>query len=317
MEKVKREKSQRQTAPFVSSLQSFLSFFSLQSVLSFSRSSLFSCHPPNLFRSFSLPVLIFALSLFPLLILSLLFFATSVVGVVTGSNSLITVPAMFIFGIDPRVAVATNMFGLTFMAVGGTLPFLGKGRIDRRRLPLLIVLTLVGSALGALLVLVVSSRKLPLIISISMIAVAAFTLLKRDVGVVPPETAPTGATEFAAYALTFALGIYGGFFSGGYVTMLTALFVALFRMTFVEAVATTKLVNIFSSLIATLIFMWRGLVDYKLGVLLGLAMFAGAFFGARVALKLNNLWLRRVFLATVILLALKILLYDFLWQSLT
>lgn len=237
------------------------------------------------------------------------------VGVVTGSNSLITVPAMFLFGIDPRVAVATNMFGLTFMAVGGTLPFLGKGTIDRRRLPALVLLTLLGSVLGALLVLVVSSRKLPLIISISMIAVAAFTLLKRDAGVIPPDVPQTRATEVVAYALTFALGIYGGFFSGGYVTMLTAVFVALFRMTFVEAVATTKIVNVFSSLIATLIFMWRGLVDYKLGVLLGLSMFAGAFVGARIALKLNNLWLRRVFLATVILLALKILLYDFLWQA--
>lgn len=253
---------------------------------------------------------------FPLLILSLLFFLTSVVGVVTGSNSLITVPAMFQFGIDPRVAVATNMFGLTFMAVGGTLPFLGKGTINRRRLPALMLLTLVGSVLGALLVLVVSSRQLPLIISISMIAVAAFTLFKRDVGVIPPERAPTRGSEAAGHALTFALGIYGGFFSGGYVTMLTVVFVALFRMTFVEAVATTKIVNICSSFVATMVFMWRGLVDYRLGVVLGLAMFAGAFVGARVAVKLNNLWLRRIFLATVILLALKILLYDALWQSL-
>jgi uncharacterized membrane protein YfcA len=301
---VKREKAQRQAAP----LRLFL-----PSVLSFSRSSLFSFCPLTLLPFQPLTRFVFALSFFPLLILSLLFFATSIVGVVTGSNSLITVPAMFLFGIDPRVAVATNMFGLTFMAVGGTLPFLGKGRIDRRRLPLLVVLTLVGSALGALLVLIVSSRKLPLIISISMIAMAVFTLLKRDVGVVPPEAAPTAAGEFAAYALTFALGIYGGFFSGGYVTMLTALFVSLFRMTFVEAVATTKFVNIFSSLIATLIFMWRGLVDYKLGVLLGLSMFAGAFFGARVALKLNNLWLRRIFLSTVILLALKTILDFRFW----
>lgn len=261
-------------------------------------------------------VLMPAFDLLPLSFLILLFFATSVIGVVTGSNSLITVPAMFLFGIDPRVAVATNMFGLTFMAVGGTLPFLGKGRIDRRRLPLLVALTLAGSIIGALLVLVVSSQRLPLIISISMIMVAAFTLLKRDLGVVPSEMPATRGREVAAYGLTFALGIYGGFFSGGYVTMLTALFVALFHMTFVEAVATTKIVNVFSSLIATVVFMWRGLVDYKLGLLLGLSMFAGAFVGARIALKLNNLWIRRVFLATVILLALKILLYDFVWKGL-
>ncbi len=330
--RVKKGKGQRRAVAFVSSLSS--AFFSSTSsafgsslayvsslrsvistphILSVNRSSFFSFSPACLLAFSPLAQLVFGLALFPLLLLCLLFFLTSVVGVVTGSNSLITVPAMFLFGIDPRVAVATNMFGLTFMAVGGTLPFLGKGRFDRRRLPLLVILTLTGSTLGALLVLIVSSRRLPLVISISMIAVAAFTLLKRDVGVVPPESAPTAATEFAAYALTFALGIYGGFFSGGYVTMLTALFVALFRMNFVEAVATTKLVNIFSSLIATLVFMWRGLVDYKLGILLGLSMFAGAFFGARVALRLNNLWLRRIFLSTVIMLALKTILDFRFW----
>jgi uncharacterized membrane protein YfcA len=249
-------------------------------------------------------------------ILTVIFFLTSVVGVVTGSNSLIAVPVMFQFGIDPHMAVATNMFGLTFMAAGGTLPFLGKGTIDRKRLPVLVVLTLAGSVAGALLLLMVSDRALPLIISASMIAVALFTILKRDAGLIPNVGQPSRAKETAAYALTFALGVYGGFFSGGYVTMLTALFVAFFGMTFVEAVSTTKIVNVFSSLIATIVFMWRGLVDYRLGLLLGLAMFVGAFIGARVALKLNNLWLRRIFLSVVILLALKILLYDFLWKGL-
>jgi uncharacterized membrane protein YfcA len=263
------------------------------------------------------------LSLFPfslslsLSILVLLFFLTSVVGVVTGSNSLITVPAMFQFGIDAKVAVATNMFGLTFMAVGGTLPFLGKGVIDRGRLPRLVSLTMAGSALGALLVLVVPGKAMPLIISISMISVAIFSLWRRNAGVIPPPTAQTRAAEWTGYALTFALGIYGGFFSGGYVTMLTAAYVALFRLTFVEAVSTTKIINVFSSLIATLVFMWRGLVDYKLGVLLGVSMFLGAFVGARVTLKLNNVWLRRIFLATVIILASKILLYDLMWKGIT
>jgi uncharacterized membrane protein YfcA len=259
------------------------------------------------------PLILFTLSPFPLLILLLLFFVTSVVGVVTGSNSLITVPAMFQFGIDPRVAVATNMFGLTFMSIGGTLPFLGKRTIDRRRLPFLVMLTLAGSILGALLVLLIPSRALPLIISISMISVAAFSLWKRDAGLRSEETPPNRTAEVAAYALTFALGVYGGFFSGGYVTLLTATYVALFRMTFVEAVSTTKIINVFSSSIATAIFMARGLIDYKLGVALAVIMFAGAFVGARVALKLNNIWLRRIFLATVIALALKTILDFRFW----
>ena len=106
------------------------------------------------------------------------------------------------------------------------------------------------------------------------------------------------------------LGIYGGLFSGGYVTILTAIFVATFRMTFIEAIATTKLVNIFSSGVAAAIFMSRGLVDRRLGAVLGLAMFLGALFGARYARRLSNLWLRRIYLAALWLLGLKTLFFD-------
>ena len=53
--------------------------------------------------------------------------------------------------------------------------------------------------------------------------------------------------------------------------------------------------------------MWQGLVDYKLGLMLGASMFAGAYVGAHYATKLNDVWLRRIFLATVFLLAAKTL----------
>jgi hypothetical protein len=251
------------------------------------------------------------LSLTALALLVALFFATSVVGVVTGSNSLVTVPAMFQFGIDSRVAVATNMFGLTFLSIGGALPFVGKNVFDRKRLPVLVVLTLVGSALGALLVGIISSKTMPLIVSISMIVVTVFTLFKRNSGI-EQNVNPTRAGEILTYLLTFALGIYGGLYSGGYVTILTAVFVSFAGMTFTEAVANTKLINVFSSLIATVVFAYQGLIDYKLGIVLAVTMFIAAYIGARVVTKLNDLWLRRIFLASVLILALKILFVDFL-----
>jgi hypothetical protein len=251
------------------------------------------------------------LSLSALVLLVLLFFATSVIGVVTGSNSLITVPAMFQFGIDARVAVATNMFGLTFLSIGGALPFVGKNVFDRKRLPPLIILTVVGSTLGALLVGVISSKTMPLIVSISMIIVTVFSLFKPNSGL-EKNAKPTGAAEIVTYLLTFALGIYGGLYSGGYVTILTAVFISFTGMTFTEAVANTKLINIFSSLVATFIFAWQGLIDYQLGIILAVTMFIAAYVGARFVTKLSDVWLRRIFLASVLLLAAKILFIDFL-----
>ena len=83
--------------------------------------------------------------------LVVVFFITSMVSVVTGSTSLITVPVMIALGIEAYIAVATNMMALTFMSVGGSLPFMGRGVLGRSRLLPLIVLTIIGSGLGALL----------------------------------------------------------------------------------------------------------------------------------------------------------------------
>ena len=249
------------------------------------------------------------LSIADLALLALLFFITSAVGVVTGSNSLITVPVMFQFGIDPKVAVATNMFGLTFMAIGPTLPFVKQKAIDYRRVSPLILLTILGSAIGAALVGFISDKTMPIIVSVSMIAVTIFTLIKRDAGVAKTEIVSTKAKNIT-FVLTFLLGIYGGLYSGGYVTLLTASYVAFFGMTFSESVASTKLINVFSSSIASLIFMWQGLVDYKLGAILAVTMFVAAYIGAKTVTKLNDLWLKRIFLFTVFLLAVKTI-FDF------
>jgi uncharacterized membrane protein YfcA len=244
-----------------------------------------------------------------LILLILLFFVTSAVGVVTGSNSLVTVPVMFQFGVEPKVAVATNMFGLTFMSIGATLPFLKQSAIDFKKLSPLVLLTLVGSALGAALVGLISSRAIPIIVSVSMIAVAVFTIWKRNAGVGKPENVSLNST-IIAYVLAFLLAIYGGLYSGGYVTVLTTVFVGFLGMTFTEAIAGTKFINVFSSLIATIIFMWQGLVDYRLGLILAVVMFIGAYIGAHTVTKLNDIWLKRIFLFTVLLLALKTI-YDF------
>ncbi|MDX2231362.1 MAG: sulfite exporter TauE/SafE family protein [Leptolyngbyaceae cyanobacterium bins.349] len=241
--------------------------------------------------------------LLQILILTVIFLGASVISVISGSTSLITVPVMLAFGIEPHMAIATNMLGLTLMSLGGTFPFIGKSIIEPKRLPLLVGLTLVGSTLGALLVLVVPAKLITLVISLCMICVAALSLMKRDFGLVPGATNPSPVTEAFGYAATFVLGIYGGFFSGGYVTLLTAAYVMLFRMTLIQAIATTKLINIFSSLIATLIFAHQGMINYSLGMILGTAMFVGGVIGGQLSLKLSNVWLQRIYLTVVAFLA--------------
>jgi uncharacterized membrane protein YfcA len=217
---------------------------------------------------------------------------TAFISVVTGGTSLITVPVMMQVGIDPRVAVATNMLSLVFLSLGGTVPFLKSEFIPRKRLPTLVCLTLIGSILGALLLLLVPAKAMPSVVAVAMIVVAVFALTKSNTSVEPDAAGPSPVSELAGYVLTFVLGVYGGFFSGGYVALLTAAFVAFFGMTFLEAVAVTKVLNLVSSLVATAVFAARGLIDWKLGLTLSLVSFVGAACGAAIAQKLSNVLLK-------------------------
>lgn len=245
-----------------------------------------------------------------LLILNLICFVTSAVSVVTGSTSAITVPVLFAFGLDPQVAIATNMFALTCMSIGATIPFLRARAVNTTRLPILITVTLIGSALGAALLLVIPKEIVPRFVSAAILALAVFSTFYRQFGDTHAVLPTTPRQEALGYLLAFLMGIYGGMFSAGYVTILTALFLASFRMTLLESIATTKLVNVFSSGIATAVFGWQGAIDYRLGIALGAAMFLGAWLGASTARQIGVHWLRRIYLAAIYALGLKTLIWD-------
>ena len=120
-------------------------------------------------------------------------------------------------------------------------------------------------------------------------------------------------SEIAGYGLTLIFGLDGGFFSGGYVALLTAALVAFFGVTFIESVAVTKALNLLSALVATAVIALRVLIDWKVGLILGAVTFAGAALGAFVAHNLSNHALRRVFLVAVLALAAKTLWCDVSW----
>jgi uncharacterized membrane protein YfcA len=125
-----------------------------------------------------------------LVCLTAVFAFTAFISVVTGGTSLITVPVMMQLGIAPHVAVATNMLTLVFLSLGGTVPFLQGEFIPRNRLPALIGLTLVGSILGALLLLAVPAKAMPLVVGVAMIAIVVFSVTRHDAGLSPVEGKP-------------------------------------------------------------------------------------------------------------------------------
>ena len=245
--------------------------------------------------------------------LALVYFLTAVITVITGSTSLITIPVMLQFGIEPRTAVATNMLALGMLSLGGVLPFIGASAIDKPRAPWLIALTFVGSILGALLLFAVPSKWMNLIIPVAMISVLAALLLQPRAGPATPASPKRARTGYIIMAL---LSVYGGFLSGGYATLVTTAGIVFFRYPMLRGIAMAKVLNTVSSLVAVAVFARYGMIDWRLGVVLSAAGFLGGLIGTHWARRMPATLLRRLFLFAVATLALKSMLFDVPWNEL-
>lgn len=243
-------------------------------------------------------------------LLSAIVFVTSIVGVMTGGNSLVNVPVMILLGLSPRVAVATNMFAVTFMTASATVRFARAGKVVTRLSLTLSAIMLVTSALGAQLTVALPETAVKATVAASMVAMLIFLVAKPRFGSVAVETTP--ARRALGWAASVVLGVYGGLYSGGFTTLLTFVCVSAFGLQLLDAVGMTKPVNLVSCAAATVVFFIGGVIDWRLAAPLSVSMLAGGWVGAHLALKNGERFVRAVFLSMIALLAAKLLVWDLL-----
>jgi len=215
---------------------------------------------------------------------------------------------MIQFGVHPREAIATNMALLVVINIGSSSGFHGEDLGTTTRVVRLSIVTALASLGGALLLLVVPTTALRLVVPCAMVGMLLFLLFNPNR---PQERATLSMPRLkAGYATVGLLGVYGGFLSGGYATLLVAAFTYFFAYPFLGAIALARFLNIVSSVAAVVVFTWMGTVDWPLVLRLAGFAFAGAFLGARFARRLPEIWLRRIFIVAVAAMAVKSLLVD-------
>ena len=226
-----------------------------------------------------------------------------------GGGGLISLPALLAAGLPPHSALATNKVQSAMGKVAGISRYIRNGLVALRPALLGGTLAFVGSLIGAEAVLRIPATfledALPWLIAI----VAAITLIKPDLGL----THNTGAhsrrrlTAFAAVA--GLLGAYDGFFGPGAGSFLIFSIVALMGYDFVRSSALSKILNFMSNLAAIIAFTIGGVVLWQIAVVMGTANIIGAWTGAGLAIKNGAKFIRPIFLAVLMALLLKILLF--------
>ena len=242
-----------------------------------------------------------------LLIVTLASLLAGFVDAIVGGGGLILVPALF--AVFPSAPPAT-LFGTNKVAsVWGTAAAAAQyaRRVDLHWKTLLPAAAagFSGALGGAWLVTVVSSAYLRKALPFVLLAVLAYTLIKKDMG---HTHAPrfTGRQETAvACCIGLALGFYDGFFGPGTGSFFVFLFVRWLGYDFLNASASAKLLNTATNLAALGLFAYTSHVWWHFALAMAIANVLGSLLGTRLALKHGSGFVRWVFVGVVSALILK------------
>ena len=234
---------------------------------------------------------------------------------IVGGGGLVLVPALFaaFATAHPAMLLGVNKSASLWGTAVATVQYARRVNMPWRTLLPAGAVALAASFAGAWLVTVVSPEFLRKVLPFVLLAVLAYTLLKKELG---REHAPrlSGWREAAvASAIGLLLGFYDGFFGPGAGSLLVFLFVRLLGYDFLHASASAKLLNSCSNLAALSLFAFKGHIWWHYALALALANVIGSLLGARLALKHGSGFVRAVFVLVVSALILRTA-YDAFWR---
>ncbi|MDY7577523.1 TSUP family transporter [Herbaspirillum sp. RTI4] len=225
---------------------------------------------------------------------------------IAGGGGLITLPALFLAGIDPVAAIATNKLQAASATVSATVAFWRKGMIEwRSGMPIALMAMLGGSA-GALSVSILPRSALEAVVPLLLISVAIYFLLAPKLS----DNESRAKISPFLYSLTIAptIGFYDGVFGPGVGSFFMVSFVLLLGQGILRAMSFTKLANASSNIGALIVFAWKGAIILPVALSMAAGAFLGAQLGARCAVRFGSRLIKPILIAICCLMAGKLLL---------
>ena len=244
--------------------------------------------------------------------LAVMGFIAAFIDSVVGGGGLISIPALMWTGLPPITVLATNKAASTMGALAGFVTFIRFGKMNVALVRKLFPLSFFGSVAGVLVVRTISPDFLRPLIVVMLIAVALYSVCKKDWGGVSTYRGMNRRMLRMSFLVAFVFGFYDGFFGPGTGSFLLFAFL-LVGFDFVGAAANARALNFASNLASLLAFALLGLPAYLYALPMGLAMVVGAFCGARMALSKGSSYVRPLFIGVTTVLIGKQL-WDLFWK---
>jgi uncharacterized protein len=239
------------------------------------------------------------------------FFLTGVVAgfvdSIAGGGGLITLPVWLSMGIHPKYALGTNKLQATFGSGSAAWHYARAGLVSWKESRLGAFFTLIGAAIGTLLVQQLDPAFLKHFIPILLLGIVAYVALKPRLG--EKDIHPRMSEKKFYIIAGLVLGFYDGFLGPGAGSFWTMAFMLGLGFNLTKATANTKVMNLASNVCSLLIFACAGQIYYLAGLSMGLGQLLGARAGSRMVVAKGTKFVRPVFITVVLAITCK-LLYD-------
>jgi uncharacterized membrane protein YfcA len=231
-------------------------------------------------------------------------------------GSLLTLPVLIFLGLDgPTVANGTNRVALVIQNAFGIASFRRKGISDFRYGILISVPTVCGVIIGTLLVIQLgtidkSSIIFNRILAGIMIVVLAITIFNPLKKLQSSKENLSSSRKVLAALIFFFLGIYIGFIQAGVGFLIIATITTVNGFSLVRTNALKMFVVFFGTLMALLIFVIKGYVDWELGLALAGGNSIGVSIGSHLAVAKGDRTIRIILVCSILVFSARLI-----WKS--
>ena len=198
---------------------------------------------------------------------------------VAGGGSFISFPSLVFAGVPPISANATNNAAMWVGQIGSARGYKEEVAAHRSTLLPVLVVSIAGALIGAILLLVTPprlfERLIPWLLLVATAIFAASPLLRREAEIVTPRHAPWQV------AVQFFVAIYGGYFGAGMGIVMLAVLAFSGLPSFNAQNAVKNVLSVGINGVALVPFVIARIVDWRFAVPMALIALAGGYFGAR------------------------------------
>jgi len=213
-------------------------------------------------------------------------FAAGAINSVAGGGSFLTFPSLVFSGVTPVMANASNTVALVPGTVASVFAYRGDvERLGEKHLKLWLLVSLLGGALGAGLLLVTSDKTFRQVAPWLLLFATVLFAFGNQVSLA--MRGRLHGSGWLMVLLMFPIAVYGGYFGGGIGIMFLAA-LRLYGMTDIHGMNGIKtILGGTLNALAALIFIVNGQVAWKPTLIMIGASVAGGYVGPRIARKVK------------------------------